>query len=186
MRVFIELSYDGTHYHGWQRQPVSYTVQQVIEEALERLCGTKTAIVGCGRTDAEVHASYYVAHCDIPALSEAQRYDSLDQLTFKLNGILNDDVAIKCVTEVSEKAHARFDASDRSYTYLPPSITEVIVDAIATLICPLTLLGKVTTKGVDLDASGCFLSWADPVYPVRFKAEALSFLIVNVASKSTP
>ena len=118
MRVFIELSYDGTNYHGWQRQPASLTVQQVIEEALELLCGTETEIVGCGRTDAEVHASYYVAHCDIPSLSEAQRFDSLDQLAFKLNGMLDDDVAIRAITEVSDKAHARFDASDRSYTYL--------------------------------------------------------------------
>jgi len=118
VRVFIELSYDGTHYHGWQRQPVSLSVQQVIEEALERLCGTKTAVVGCGRTDAEVHASYYVAHCDIPSLSEAHRFDSLDQLVFKLNGMLDDDVAIRSITEVSDIAHARFNASDRSYTYL--------------------------------------------------------------------
>lgn len=118
MRVFLELSYDGTKYHGWQRQPTSITVQQVLEEALERLCGTKTGVVGCGRTDSEVHASYYVAHCDIPPLSDAQRFDSLDQLAFKLNGILGSDVAIRSVTEVSDKAHARFSASDRSYTYL--------------------------------------------------------------------
>ena len=58
----------------------------------------------------------------------------------------------------------------KSYTYLPPSITVVTVDAIATFICPLTLLGNVTVKGVDFEASGCFLSCADPVYPVKFKA----------------
>jgi tRNA pseudouridine38-40 synthase len=116
VRVFIELAYDGTNYHGWQRQPVSNTVQQVIEDALERLCGCKTTIIGCGRTDAEVHASYYVAHCDIPSLP-SQRFDSLSQLAFKLNGMLNSDVAILSITEVSPKAHARFDAIDRSYTY---------------------------------------------------------------------
>ncbi|MGY8917667.1 MAG: tRNA pseudouridine(38-40) synthase TruA, partial [Flavobacteriales bacterium] len=81
MRVFLELSYNGTNYHGWQRQPVSISVQSVIEDALERLCGSKTAIVGCGRTDAEVHASYYVAHCDIPSLIDAVWFDSLEQLT---------------------------------------------------------------------------------------------------------
>ena len=116
MRVFIELAYDGTQYHGWQRQPVSRSVQQVIEEALERLCGCPTAVIGCGRTDAEVHASYYVAHCDIPSLP-ASRFESLAQLAFKLNGMLDTDVAILSVSEVLPKSHARFDACDRSYTY---------------------------------------------------------------------
>ncbi len=116
VRVFIELAYDGTQYHGWQRQPVSRSVQQVIEEALERLCGRPTAVIGCGRTDAEVHASYYVAHCDIPSLP-ASRFESLAQLAFKLNGMLDTDVAILSVSEVMPKSHARFDACDRSYTY---------------------------------------------------------------------
>jgi tRNA pseudouridine38-40 synthase len=116
VRVFIELAYDGTNYHGWQRQPVPNTVQQVLEDAFERLCDCPTAIVGCGRTDTEVHASYYVAHCDIPSLP-AKRFESLSQLAFKLNGMLNSDVAILSITEVSPKAHARFDATDRSYTY---------------------------------------------------------------------
>tara|TARA_B100001173_G_C16016767_1_gene560081 strand:- start:1491 stop:2267 length:777 start_codon:yes stop_codon:yes gene_type:complete len=116
VRVFIELAYNGTNYHGWQRQPFSISVQQVIEEALERLCGRPTSILGCGRTDAEVHASYYVAHCDIPALP-ASRFDSLSQLAFKLNGMLDNDVAILSISEVQPKSHARFDACDRSYTY---------------------------------------------------------------------
>ncbi len=124
MRVFLELSYNGTNYHGWQRQPVSISVQSVIEDALERLCGSKTTIVGCGRTDAEVHASYYVAHCDIPSLIDAERFDSLEQLAFKLNGMLDHDVAINSITPVGEKAHARFDASDRSYTYLLHNIKD--------------------------------------------------------------
>ena len=116
MRVFIELAYDGTNYHGWQRQPVAITVQQVVEEALERLCGAKCAIVGCGRTDAGVHASYFVAHAVLPD-SSGKRFESLDQLAFKLNGVLDFDIAIFSIKEVSEKAHARFDALERSYTY---------------------------------------------------------------------
>jgi len=116
VRVFIELAYDGTKYHGWQRQSVSITVQQVLEEALERLCGCPTVIIGCGRTDAEVHASYYVAHCDIPPIP-AERFNSLSQLAFKLNGMVDTDVAILSISEVLPKSHARFDAVDRSYTY---------------------------------------------------------------------
>jgi tRNA pseudouridine38-40 synthase len=116
VRVFIELAYDGTKYHGWQRQSESITIQQVLEEALERLCGCPTTIIGCGRTDAEVHASYYVAHCDIPPIP-AERFDSLSQLALKLNGMVDTDVAILSISEVLPKSHARYDACDRSYTY---------------------------------------------------------------------
>ena len=116
MRVFIELAYDGTNYHGWQRQPESNTVQQAIEDALEKLCGTKCPVLGCGRTDAGVHASYFVAHANLSE-SSLERFESLDQLAFKLNGVLNGDIAIFAITEVGEKAHARFDARERSYTY---------------------------------------------------------------------
>ena len=116
MRVFIELAYDGTNYHGWQRQPEAITIQQVLEEALEKLCGDKCPVLGCGRTDSGVHASYFVAHADFPVAANA-RFDSLEQLAFKLNGILNDDVAVFSIQEVDDKAHARFDALERSYTY---------------------------------------------------------------------
>ena len=116
MRVFTELAYDGTNYHGWQRQPEAITVQQAIEDALEKLCGEKCPILGCGRTDSGVHASYFVAHIDLPA-SSSERFDSLEQLAFKLNGVLDGDIAIFSIIEVDEKAHARFDARERSYTY---------------------------------------------------------------------
>lgn len=116
MRVFIELAYDGTNYHGWQRQPISVTVQQAIEEALEKLCSERCHVLGCGRTDAGVHASYFVAHANLPEKS-LERFDSFDQLAFKLNGVLDGDIAIFSITEVGEKAHARYDARERSYTY---------------------------------------------------------------------
>ena len=76
MRVFIELAYDGTNYHGWQRQPEVITVQQAIEEALEKLCGANVPILGCGRTDSSVHASYFVAHTNLSETS-LKRFDSL-------------------------------------------------------------------------------------------------------------
>ena len=116
MRVFIELAYDGTKYHGWQRQPEDRTVQQAIEEALEKLCGVKCSILGCGRTDSGVHASYFVAHTDLSD-SSLERFDSLDHLCFKLNGVLDADIAIFSISQVGENAHARFDARERSYTY---------------------------------------------------------------------
>tara|TARA_B100000427_G_scaffold314911_1_gene308519 strand:- start:291 stop:1061 length:771 start_codon:yes stop_codon:yes gene_type:complete len=116
MRVFIELAYDGTNYHGWQRQPEARTVQQSIEEALEKLCGVKCPILGCGRTDSGVHASYFVSHAELSEDS-LKRFSSLEQLCFKLNGVLDGNIAIFSISEVSDKAHARFDALERSYTY---------------------------------------------------------------------
>ena len=65
MRYFVELRYDGAAYCGWQRQPQMPTVQQTIEQALTKLLRTPTEIVGAGRTDTGVNASYYVAHFDI-------------------------------------------------------------------------------------------------------------------------
>ena len=64
MRVFIELAYDGTRYHGWQRQPQSITVQEVLEDTLARLFGGPCPVMGCGRTDTGVHAQYFVAHAE--------------------------------------------------------------------------------------------------------------------------
>lgn len=116
MRVFIELAYDGTQYHGWQRQPEDRTVQQEIEDALAVLCGEHCDVVGCGRTDSGVHASYYVAHATLPGLA-SKRFESLDQLAFKLNGMLDLDIAINKITRVRDNAHARFDAMKRSYVY---------------------------------------------------------------------
>ena len=117
MRVFIELAYDGTNYHGWQRQPEAITVQQAIEDALEKLFGASVPILGCGRTDASVHASYFVAHANLPETS-LERFDSFDQLVFKLNGILNSDVAIFSISEVGKKAHARFDLREGEFDVL--------------------------------------------------------------------
>lgn len=116
MRVFIELAYDGTHYHGWQRQPKDRTVQQEIEDAIAVLCCEHCNVVGCGRTDSGVHASYYVAHATLPDLA-LKRFESLDQLAFKLNGMLDHDIAINKISRVSDDAHARFDALKRSYIY---------------------------------------------------------------------
>ena len=66
VRCFIDLSYDGTAYHGWQRQPASISVQQVLEEKLSDLLGRETPVLGCGRTDTGVHASAFYAHFEWP------------------------------------------------------------------------------------------------------------------------
>lgn len=113
MRYFIYLQYDGTDYHGWQNQPDVMSVQQMIEEKLGTLLckGEPLPIVGAGRTDAGVHARLMVAHFDYPTPLD------LDQLAFKLNGLLPPDIAIKKIVPVTDDAHARFSAVSRTYRY---------------------------------------------------------------------
>lgn len=112
LRYFLELSYNGYAYHGWQRQPNALSVQQVLEEALTTLLGTETTIVGAGRTDTGVHAKQLFAHFDAAILEE-----EADELTFRLNRFLPKDIAICAIHAVSREAHARFDATSRRYEY---------------------------------------------------------------------
>ncbi len=112
-RYFIECAYDGTAYNGWQIQPNGIGVQQVIEEALHTLLRQIYPILGSGRTDTGVHARQQFAHVDLPAMEET----SLQQLVFKLNNILPDDVTIRNIFPVKPTAHARFDAIRRTYKY---------------------------------------------------------------------
>ena len=110
MRYFIELSYKGTNYHGWQIQPEVNTVQEEITKAFETILQEKIQIVGAGRTDAGVHASQMFAHVDtLKALT--------DEHIHKLNTVLPNDIVINSIEEVLENKHARFDAISRSYEY---------------------------------------------------------------------
>ena len=110
MRYFIELSYKGTNYHGWQIQPDVNSVQEEITKALETILQETIQIVGAGRTDAGVHASQMFAHVDtLKALT--------DEHIHKLNTVLPNDIVINSIEEVLENKHARFDAISRSYEY---------------------------------------------------------------------
>lgn len=110
-RYFIELSYDGTSYHGWQVQPNGVSVQETLQQALSTLLRQDVEVVGAGRTDAGVHASMMVAHFDGP--------EELDcaQLVYKLNKLLPHDIAIRRVYQVPDDMHARFSATSRTYHY---------------------------------------------------------------------
>ena len=111
MRYFLELEFDGTNYHGWQNQPDALTVQEVIERDLSTLLGCKTSLTGAGRTDSGVHATQMYAHFDALTVIDEE------YLTFRLNALLPNDIAIKTIHKVMEGAHARFDAVSRSYSY---------------------------------------------------------------------
>lgn len=111
-RYFIYLAYEGTNYHGWQVQPNGISVQECLEKALSTLLRINTEVVGAGRTDAGVHAKLMVAHFD----SEKEIAD-LFLLADKLNRILPQDISVYKVCKVTSEAHARFDATSRTYKY---------------------------------------------------------------------
>lgn len=111
MRYFLELSYNGKNYHGWQNQPHAISVQEVLEKALSTLLNQPTAIVGAGRTDAGVHAKKMFAHFE----SETS-FEAID-LVYKLNSFLPKDIAVHDVFKVNPDAHARFHAVSREYLY---------------------------------------------------------------------
>ena len=110
MRYFLELSYNGKAYYGWQKQPDAISVQEVLEKALSTILRKEIEIVGAGRTDAGVHAKQMFAHFDYDELD-------LDDLKYKLNSLLPKDIAIQDIFKVQEEAHARFDAINRTYFY---------------------------------------------------------------------
>lgn len=110
-RYFIYLSYNGTAYHGWQKQPNGISVQEVLAKALSTILRTDTEIIGAGRTDTGVHARLMVAHFDFEGKIDTKH------LSAKLNSILPNDIAIHNIREVKSDAHARFDAVSRRYEY---------------------------------------------------------------------
>ncbi len=112
-RYFIELSFKGTNYHGWQVQPNASTVQELLGNALSALLREKPDITGAGRTDAGVHAEQFIAHFDC----SLKGLDRDKNLVFRLNRILPRDIAIKKIFQVHPRAHSRFDAISRTYKY---------------------------------------------------------------------
>lgn len=112
MRYFLKLSYNGVPFHGWQRQPNADSVQQRIEESLNTVLRTPTPITGAGRTDTGVHARTMYAHFDA-CLSDAQ----VERLPQSLSRLCGRDIVIEKILPLHDDAHARFDATSRTYKY---------------------------------------------------------------------
>ncbi|MFM7310527.1 MAG: tRNA pseudouridine(38-40) synthase TruA [Flavobacteriales bacterium] len=114
-RYFLQISYDGTGYSGWQRQKNSHSVQAEIELALNKIIKqSKVITTGCGRTDTGVHARQFYLHFNIEGgLSPEQA----QEMMFKLNLMLPRDIGLHALFSVEDKAHTRFDALERSYEY---------------------------------------------------------------------
>jgi len=111
-RYFIQLSYDGTAYHGWQIQPNGISVQEMVEKKLSVIARETVLVTGAGRTDAGVHASFFVAHFD----AENEQLDN-QKFVHGLNNLLPSDIAVQNIYKVHPEAHARFDALSRTYKY---------------------------------------------------------------------
>ncbi len=110
-RVLLTIKYDGTAYHGWQVQNNAVTVQEIMQNSLERLLGVRPALTGCSRTDAGVHAREFCCHLDCD--------DSIPEAAFLrgLNSILPNDIAVIGYREVPKDFHARYDAKGKNYIY---------------------------------------------------------------------
>ncbi len=110
MRYFARIAYKGTNYVGWQRQPKGLSVQEAIENAMSLILREKITVLGCGRTDAGVHASDFVLHFDFEGTFPKS-------FVHRLNKVLPDDIVFYGIKEVKDDAHARFDAINRNYEY---------------------------------------------------------------------
>lgn len=111
MRYFLDISYRGTAFHGWQVQPNAHTVQEELNNALSTLLQTPTVCVGSGRTDTGVHASQQIAHFDVEGVIQP------DHLKYRMNSLLPKEISVNAILPVGAEAHARFDAERRTYHY---------------------------------------------------------------------
>jgi tRNA pseudouridine38-40 synthase len=110
-RYKMIISYDGTGYGGWQSQPNSICIQDIIESVLTKILRQKINIVGSGRTDAGVHALGQVAHFDSTIALD------LSKCLYSANSLLSNEIRIFSIEETSEKFHARYSATGKTYQY---------------------------------------------------------------------
>ena len=110
-RMLLTISYDGTAYHGWQVQPNGITVQQTLQDSLEKLLGERVSVTGCSRTDAGVHARRFVCHIDCD--------EKFPESAFLkgLNSLLPNDIAIVDCKQVASDFHARYNSLGKTYKY---------------------------------------------------------------------
>ena len=112
-RYFIEFSYDGSSYHGFQKQLNAITVQEIVENAISKILRDKISIISAGRTDTGVHAVNMFAHFDYDIKSKIEE----SNFCYLINRLLPADIAVKAIHEVKPDSHSRFDAISRTYNY---------------------------------------------------------------------
>lgn len=143
MRYFLHIAYNGKKYSGWQRQKDALGIQEVVETSLTKVLGRPTTCVGCGRTDAGVHASQYVLHFDLP---QAIDFDAV----FRFNKVLPDDIVVFDVLPMDEKAHAQYDATKRTYDYFLHFTDDPFLNPLSTLYTEGDLAVDQMKAAVDL------------------------------------
>lgn len=111
MRYFIDISYDGSNYHGWQIQPNADTVQHQINLAFSTILNEEINVLGAGRTDTGVHAKKMIAHFDTNQTIDFEKFK------YRINGFLKNDISLNDIYKVKDDAHARFSAISRTYEY---------------------------------------------------------------------
>ena len=124
MRLLLTVSYDGTNYVGWQFQENGPSIQQALEEALEKALGRFCRVTGASRTDAGVHALGQRAHVDVCASIPPEKYSFVlntmlppEKYPFVLNRYLPEDIRVTETRQVADDFHARFMAAGKMYTY---------------------------------------------------------------------
>lgn len=125
MRYFFEIAYKGTNYRGWQTQHNAITVQEIVEDALSKLTGTRIEIIGSGRTDTGVHCEQQFFHADI------KKEIVLKDFQHRLNVLLPKDISIQSIRKVKPESSARFDARSRTYQYRITLSKNPLLDGLA-------------------------------------------------------
>ena len=189
MRYFIDLSYNGTNFHGWQVQPNALTVQSLMNDCLSTLLTEKINCVGAGRTDTGVHAKQMIAHFDCDKI-----FNPIN-LVSKLNAFLPKDIAIRSIRKVQSKAHARFDAKRRTYVYKICSSKNVfeydksyffknkldleLMNEASLMLMNYSDFESFSRKNSDVKTFICYLSeatWTESNDFIQFKISADRFL----------
>ncbi|PLX16281.1 MAG: tRNA pseudouridine(38-40) synthase TruA [Marinilabiliales bacterium] len=190
-RYFIQLSYKGTKYHGWQIQPNAISVQEILNKAFSTILREDIEITGAGRTDTGVHASYFMAHFDT---SQKDLHNN-SKLNFKINGILPNDISIQEIFLVKDDAHARFDATSRTYHYClhqqkDPFLTETsyyfshkldidLMNKACELLKQFTDFTSFSKLHTDVKTNNCNIAnafWAQDNHILKFEITADRFL----------
>lgn len=143
MRYFFHIGYHGTRYSGWQKHAGVISVQDVLEKALSQILKFPVAVVGCGRTDAHVHASQFFFHIDIE-----KEWDF--DLFFRLNKLLPDDIAVFDIIPMQGLPHARFDAVQRGYDYFIHTYKDPFLSGFSSLYLERDLNINVMKKAITL------------------------------------
>ncbi len=110
-RILLTLQYDGSHYHGWQVQPNGVTIQETLQNAIERVTGVRSPVTGCSRTDAGVHARRFYCTTDCPERLEPAKFVQA------LNAVLPRDIAVLACCLVDDDFHPRYSAKGKRYVY---------------------------------------------------------------------